>query len=105
MPQRPHWATISALNDENAPHMEAAISDSLLFTDSTHMAGISSIAAFRLLLPLKIRVSSRKQFYATQKIVGERIHSLANESICKASGEIIEGDTIGIDGSWDHRRN
>jgi hypothetical protein len=57
------------------------------------------------LLPLRVRAPSKNEFYAAQTIVGVRIHTLASESVRRASEDVIDGDAIGIDGSWDHRRN
>jgi hypothetical protein len=37
--------------------------------------------------------------------VGSAIHGRASESIQRSSESQIEGDSIGIDGLWDHRRN
>jgi hypothetical protein len=42
------------------------------------------------------------RFHRTQNIVGTEIHGLASESIQRDSENVIEGDAIGIDGSWDH---
>jgi hypothetical protein len=92
MPRRPHSTRSSTFNGQYALHREAAISDPLLFAYSTLMAGTSSIAAVRLLLQLGIPVPSKKQFHAARKIVCDRIHTLASESVRRASEDVINGD-------------
>jgi hypothetical protein len=79
----------------------------ILFVIATLVAGLSfnKISQWLKVAGLAHDLISKTTFYRRQKEIGKKIIQLCDKKMKEEREKIDNNTVIGIDGSWDHRRN